>query len=166
MATPQWAAGVPSKNYYEGPDRDLVGVSFKGTHFAQLATVALDQALRAVRVALFREGLRDLKLAIQRTPKDTGALRNSARVTTPEELNAQSGPVIELQMGFGGPAGAGNILVGGGGNLEDVGYAVYVHEDLTAHHEVGEAKFLEKTILEELSGMETRMAGDMTKVLG
>ena len=36
-----------------------------------------------------------------------------------------------MEVGFGGPA---------------ADYAIYVHEDLSAHHPVGEAKYLENAV--------------------
>ena len=61
------------------------------------------------------------------TPVDEGVLRSSGHV----QLPVQRGSSVEVELGFGGPAGSGE------GQLKDVGYAVYVHEDLTAYHPVG-----------------------------
>lgn len=60
-----------------------------------------------------------------------GALRDSGKV--------------EVSMT---PKGVQGTISFGGLSLDgtDVDYAVPVHEDLEAHHEVGEAKFLESTI--------------------
>ena len=58
-------------------------------------------------------------------PVDTGNLRASGHVipNTPDE--AISGDGVAYQLGFGGPAGAGNQNET---NSEAVGYAVIVHE--------------------------------------
>lgn len=64
------------------------------------------------------------------TPVDTGTLRSSGHVEQPE-VRRRAG-TVEVMMGYGGPAGNG----------EHVGYAVYVHENLTAHHPVGKARYL------------------------
>ena len=77
--------------------------------------------------------------SMARTPVDTGALRASHRVTFPE----YSGQDITVKIGVGGPA---------------AGYAIYVHEDLTAAHKVGRAKFLESALLEGLRGLAERIA--------
>lgn len=66
-------------------------------------------------------------------PVDKGPLRASGHVVGPDRKG-------EVVLGFGGPAGAGNL--DGDTNSEDVGYAVVQHEDLTLRHEVGEARYL------------------------
>jgi hypothetical protein len=75
-------------------------------------------------------------------PVDTGTLRSSGHVADPKG----TGSAVELTLGFGGPAGSGNH--GGQTNARDCGYADYVHEDLAAHHKVGQAKFLESPLTE------------------
>jgi len=72
-------------------------------------------------------------------PVDTGALRASGYVAPPELL--PTGATIEL--GFGGPAAP---------------YAVFVHEDLTKHHPVGQAKYLELPVRARLQGMPAVLA--------
>lgn len=57
-------------------------------------------------------------------PVDLGALRASGFVAPP----LQSGTMIAVEMGFGGPSAP---------------YAVVQHEDLTLRHRVGQAKYLE-----------------------
>ncbi len=69
-------------------------------------------------------------------PVKWGNLRASGHVSKPETL----GGMVKIPLGFGGPAGAGNV---GETNDEDVGYAEIVHEDMNARHTVGSAKFLE-----------------------
>lgn len=74
------------------------------------------------------QGLEQIRgSAVERAPVDTGALRNSALVTP--DPNDE----LAIALSFGGAAAP---------------YAVYVHENLTAHHPVGEAKFLERAALE------------------
>ena len=91
--------------------------------------------------------------AKDRTPVQTGALKNSGHVRPPEELVGR----VSVEMGFGGPAGSGQ------GQNEDVGYAIYVHEDLTAHHNVGQAKFLESVINENRDTISTRVAARLRR---
>ena len=93
--------------------------------------------------ALFMEGQIEMGEAKRRTPVDTGALRSSGRV---------SPPVVTLRntsvtLSFGGPARGG----------VDVGYAVRVHEDLSAFHPSGGAKYLESVILESRAFMRARV---------
>jgi hypothetical protein len=57
-------------------------------------------------------------------PVDTGALRSSGYVREP----TYTGTATKVELGFGGPAAP---------------YAVYVHENMHAHHNVGQAKYLE-----------------------
>lgn len=90
--------------------------------------------------ALYREAETIMTEAKLRTPVDTGALRASGQVTPP----SVTGTHVTITLGFGNNA---------------VGYAIYVHENLTARHPVGEAKYLERPLLEAVRGMEQRLAG-------
>lgn len=74
----------------------------------------------------------------QRTPVATGALRRSTRVTVQGEGMETIGTIA-----VGGPAAP---------------YAVYVHENLHAHHPVGQAKFLESTVTESAPFLAARIA--------
>ena len=72
-------------------------------------------------------------------PVDKGHLRNSGFVELPKE----SGGSVTVELGFGGPAGKGNV--GNSKNKISVGYALRVHEDTLAKHRDGTgAKYLEK----------------------
>jgi hypothetical protein len=71
-----------------------------------------------------------------RTPVKTGLLRDSLAVMTPEVKN---GKVI--------------VTVG-----TDVEYAVFVHENLDAWHEEGEAKFIESVLNEAADSIAARIA--------
>ena len=124
--------------------------------------------------ALFREAERIMTAAKRRTPIETGNLRASGHVALP--VVGAGG--VGVMMGFGGVAGSGNH--GGETNKEDVGYAVYVHENLTASHvktlskkeaarrgsatgEIGQAKFLENAVNEARRGMDARLAADVRR---
>lgn len=63
--------------------------------------------------------------AVDITPKDTGALRGSAHTDAEPQ------------------AGKPSVVV-----AFDEEYAIYVHENLEAHHPVGQAKFLEQPLRE------------------
>ena len=41
-------------------------------------------------------------------------------------------------------------------------YAIYVHENLTAHHDVGQAKFLQQPFYGAVNGMAERVAAKVT----
>lgn len=73
---------------------------------------------------MFVAGERIMEEAKAETPVDTGALRSSGHV----DLPVVDGTDITVTLGFGGAA---------------VDYAVYVHEDLSAKHDDGKAKYLE-----------------------
>ncbi len=82
-----------------------------------------------VAAAIARVLITELGEVKERTPLMTGALRRSERVLPPE-IN---GNIIRVSMMAGG---------------ESAPYAVIVHEDLEAHHPVGQAKFMESVINE------------------
>lgn len=96
----------------------------------------------AAAAALYAEAEIELTEARRRTPVDTGALRQSGLVEEP----TIKGDAIAVRIGFGGPAAP---------------YAVYVHEDLHAFHPVGQAKFLESTIVESAPHLAKRVAARM-----
>jgi len=98
-----------------------------------------DTSTRALAAALYQEGEQLIAEAKQETPVDTGALRASGHVQQP----TINGRQVEVVAGFGGVAAP---------------YAVYVHEDLTKHHPVGNAKFLENPAKRRASGMADRVA--------
>jgi hypothetical protein len=93
-----------------------------------LRRVAIN-APRELARALFQEAEGVMAEAKRRTPVDTGALRSSGTVSAP---TADAGS-FQVQLSFGGPSAP---------------YGLYVHEDLEAHHPVGQAKFLESAALE------------------
>ena len=71
-------------------------------------------------------------------PVDTGALKGTGKVMAEKEARA-----FRVVMGYGD---------------ESVDYAVYVHEDLTAHHPVGQAKYLEIPFREAFGTIGDRLA--------
>ena len=109
---------------------------------------------------LMMEGEELIAAAKPLVPVLHGFLRSSGFVQLPE-INKASGQV-SIEAGFGGIAGSGNQ---GGSNLKDVGYAVYVHEDMTKHHQVGQAKFLEQPFRERMATMSDRLAGRIEEQL-
>lgn len=100
---------------------------------------------RALRVEVNIEA----KEAKQRTPVDTGALRASVHATEPE----WEGTRVSAMIAAGGPAAP---------------YALYVHEDLDAHHVVGQAKFIESVMFESAPFIAARVASriDLNDIVG
>lgn len=89
--------------------------------------------------ALYEEAQIERAESMRRTPVDTGALRGSHQVSKPQI----QGRIISVTISVGGVAAP---------------YAVIVHEDTYATHSVGQAKFLESTILESSPFMAARVA--------
>ena len=95
--------------------------------------------------ALYQETEIEATECKRRCPVDTNALRSSIHV---------EGPVVE-STGFFSNDSIYTIIVCGGPAAP---YAIYVHEDLTKHHPVGQAKFIESTLLESRPYMAQRIA--------
>lgn len=89
--------------------------------------------------ALYEEIKIEAKEVERRTPRKTGALRRSIKVSKPDLRNKTV---------------AVTISVGG----ETAPYAVYVHEDLEAVHPIGQAKYLSSVINESKRHMAARVA--------
>jgi hypothetical protein len=108
--------------------RGRVSVTIAGS--AELAArlrAAGEAGIRGAEAGLFAAGNVIMEDAKRRAPVDLGNLKGSGYVADPER--AATGVTIEV--GFGGPAAA---------------YAVVQHERLDYHHDVGEAKYLERAI--------------------
>jgi len=101
-----------------------------------LADMAEEAPLRAAAGSLEEAG-RILKAAQGYCPVDTGALRDSGRA---------------------GQDGDGGALV-----EFTADHAVRVHEDLSAHHKSGQAKFLERATNEAQAGFADRMGQALAK---
>lgn len=110
------------------------------------ALANIDAAIENLRakavIALYQEAEIEMTEAKRRTPVDTGALRDSGFVEPAEEDFGG----VSVRLGFGGASAP---------------YAIYVHENLEAIHPVGEAKFLESTILESAPYLPARVAKRM-----
>lgn len=86
------------------------------------------RAVRELNRALYNEAQLILTAAQALTPVETGALKGSGIVPTPEE----DATGVRVTIGFGGAAAP---------------YAIYVHERLDTHHEPPtQAKFLETAL--------------------
>lgn len=115
-----------------------------GLNFTVKGDLEMNRKLRAMAkkaplqfaFAAYEEMVIERNEMEQRTPVATGNLRDSLTV---------SQPVIR----------GNDILVS---VYTDVDYAPMVHEDLEAHHDVGEAKFMESVLRESQPHMAERIA--------
>lgn len=117
-----------------------------------------DKVLQALESALYVEGEQTISEAKPLVPVDEGVLRASGFVKLPEV----NGDDVMVEIGFGGPAGTGNHdnetnLPAKKNKTGDVGYAVIVHEDLTAFHTVGQSKYLEAPLNKRRDGYSKRI---------
>ena len=98
--------------------------------------------------ALYQEALIEQKESMKRTPVDVtskgggGTLRDSHETSAPY----WKGKFLNVDIQVGGPAAP---------------YAIVQHENMTFFHKVGQAKFLESTILESAPFMLARIAKRM-----
>jgi hypothetical protein len=99
----------------------------------------------AAQQALRVEAEVEMTEAKARTPVRTGALRASGRV------EALPGGALGVRWAFGGPA---------------IDYAIEVHENLTAFHPVGQAKYLESVLQESAPYLLERVARRMRSLTG
>lgn len=116
-----------------------MSLTFKSGVMQDKLRVMLRNAPDRIGNALYQEALIEMKESMARTPVDTGALRASHVVVGPNF----KGKSVECAIQVGGSS---------------IDYAWYVHENLEAHHEVGQAKFLESTLLESRPYMADRVA--------
>jgi hypothetical protein len=96
------------------------------------------EAPKEVGRALYEEAKIEEKESRERTPVLTGALRASHETSKPR-IDRD----ISVTIRVGGPSAP---------------YALPVHENLDAFHKVGQAKFLESTLLESAPYMAQRIA--------
>lgn len=102
--------------------------------------------------ALFQVALEIIGEAKKQVPVDFGHLRASGFVELPIIKNDN----VSVFLGFGGPAGKGNV--NNEKNKIDVGYALIVHENTRAHHDRGRAKYLEIPFNQAQSRMDNKVA--------
>ena len=117
------------------------------------------RAIPALGRALYEEAEVTMTQAKRNTPVLTGAMRASGHVLPP----TYSLHEVTVTLGFGGPAGSGNHA--GETNKTDVGYAIVVHENLSARHIVGGAKYLERAIVEAQGRMPRSLPRRATAIL-
>lgn len=115
-----------------------IGFHVEGTEKVRNRLKALAKEMpEAVMVGLYRQAERVMDAAVQRAPKDTGELRNSAFIGRP---TVAAGEIL-IQLGFSAP------------------HAAQVHEDTGRAYREGEAKFLEKAFVEQAKGSLYKIAG-------
>lgn len=153
---------------------DEISFEFEGVEDVVRAGLGVGQKVTdGLAPALYKEGEELRTDSLPLVPVDTGALRGTAFVSLIEGENE-----VSVVVGYGGPAGAG-VAVSSESKVStktgktivtrkdssgkklasyDVGYAVFVHENLEAHHEVGQAKYLEQPYNERKPGMQSRIA--------
>ena len=90
--------------------------------------------------ALYVEAQIEKTESMKRTPVDVGNLKASHLVRPPVTHPDNH---VSVTIAVGGPAAP---------------YAIYVHENLEAHHKSGQAKFLESTLKESAPYMAQRVA--------
>lgn len=99
---------------------EIIGADTVAAKLQLLANRAADS-----KRAIYPQAQRTLTKAIGYTPVKYGFLRSSGVVDI-------TGDAVEIK--FGGPTAP---------------YAVYVHEIMTNHHPIGQAKFLERAVQED-----------------
>ena len=95
-----------------------------------------------VEVAVEAEATRLLEIAKEKCPIETGELRDSGKVAM-----SRDGGRTTAEISFNTP------------------YAAEVHENLEAHHAVGQSKFLESTMMENATESGKRIADHIKEVL-
>lgn len=113
------------------------------------------EAALAASQAAYDEARFELGLTKLQVPVETGQLRASGRVDKyPLDF---SGALALAAIAYGGPAGSGP------GQTQDVDYALAVHEDLSAYHDHGNAKYVENVVNEEFGTgrAQARMAANI-----
>jgi hypothetical protein len=106
-------------------------------------TPNLDKALaNAVGAALYTDVVKNiLQPSMAQVPVKTGALRRSAMASKP----VVSGTTVSCTVSY------------------DTDYAIYVHENLSAFHPHGNAKYLERPAQAASAGMADRVAALVAK---
>lgn len=99
------------------------------------------QAPKALAAGLVTEAENVMRESRRQVPVDTGTLRASGDVFPPQVRGSD----VEVTMGY------------------TASYAIFVHENLTAHHPVGSAKFLERPLLAAWNGMGRRLASRLER---
>jgi hypothetical protein len=104
------------------------------------------EVLPLLAIAIDQEDVAILEKSQPLVPFETGALRASGAV----DDAVIDGAVVSGGVRYGGS--------GSGFERNPQEYAIPVHEDLSKHHPIGQAKFLSQAVFEETQGMAERLA--------
>lgn len=105
----------------------------------------LRQAIKEVADGVKKDSMR-------LTPVDTGTLRDSHKVELPSPGGTRAGAGANAYLAV--------VTVGGPG----IPYAWIVHENLNAHHDVGQAKFLETAMLQNRPKLGAAIAAALARL--
>ena len=101
--------------------------------------------MNAARKVIYRKAEEIAGKAKDEVPVDTGALKSTIHVELDEDQNSTSASIVA-----GGPS---------------AGYGAIVHEDLTARHVVGGAKYIERPFLEVLPSIAPAIVKELGRVV-
>lgn len=118
-----------------------------------------EESSAALAAQLYQEAQGIIAQSVPLVPVDTGALRASHYVDPPAWENGRTR--LTVTFGYGGVAARINPKTG----ESTAGYAIFVHENLEAHHKTGIAKFLEIPFDAARPGMGARIATGMRQML-
>jgi len=104
---------------------------------------AITDVQRATQASVYKGALFLQRQVLPRIPIDTGTLRNSAFLDSNWDPTA---PMV--RVGYGAD------------------YAIYVHENLKARHPVGEAKFLERALVDNAGEIRRIIRSGVADALG
>ena len=113
---------------------------------------------QALKSAMLLEGEAALTKMKRRTPVKTGALKASGRVRVRTGGRDAKGRFVA------GTSRSPEIVWSFGGSAID--YAWFVHENLRAHHPVGQSKYVESVLAEARSHIVDRIATRYRKNVG
>jgi hypothetical protein len=129
--------------------------TWKGrAEFERNLDVLFESLLPAAGEALHEEAEAIMAVSQPRVPVDEGILRASGTVGD-IEYGGGSGPGRASNGRFTAGGNLVQVRLGYGGPAEE--YAARQHEELEWSHTVGEAKYLEKPMMEAMPGMEGRI---------
>lgn len=128
-----------------------VSIKFKNIEEVQLALIRSGkQGAIAAAKALRWEGQEAFLNSQDEVPVDTSALKQSGRLLPEAGGVITNGREVEVQIVYGSTA---------------TDYALYVHEDLTANHPHGKAKYVEDPITRQAFGISKRIAGKVEQAM-
>ena len=122
-----------------------------------MAIEILVTGIAEVNAQLARLWEQDQAASVQALREEAETIMTESKRRVPVKYGTLKG------SGFVEPTEDGVRLAYGGAASD---YAIYVHENLDANHPVGEAKYLERPVLEALPGLAERVAKTMIQIRG